>query len=463
MVSDPVLEIFRALDEIFASLLWMTNSMTKRSRAVLHCSRMMRLVLALLSLATSARATPLGTAHKEVVTLDRSSFRQAIEDPANPRWLLKFYAPWCGHCKQLAPVLDEVAPETEGKLSIGKIDCTIEKGLCNEFGIKSFPTLKFSIDGDIYDYPGGRKKGDLLKFAEKVGRPAVQIVESEEQAYEMAEDGVAFLLKAPQGSPAEAVVTQLARKERASLHVLHLVVSSEAEEESASFCRIEAGIPTRCADNLTELTAVTRFAKRNHIPTVSLLGPHNFHTVGRSGRPLLVGVIDTKDEAMVAQVRSDFVRVSQSSEDYYYGYLDAKQWGRFLAQFGVVDTTPQLLVLNVPTKDYHQDASYGLQVDHFLSAVADGTIPQQKAGKQGLELIWNKLYYAIVENQPWSVVVVVVLCMSVGIIVLSIVSPSTLEADPRLKKPDSVVAASQELKAKVAAAAKEANESKKDK
>ena len=65
-------------------------------------------------------------------------------------------APWCGHCKQMAPTLDKMAPYISGKMAIGKIDCTTEKNLCKKHGIRGYPTLKIYRDGDFFDYPGRR-------------------------------------------------------------------------------------------------------------------------------------------------------------------------------------------------------------------------------------------------------------------------------------------------------------------
>jgi thiol-disulfide isomerase/thioredoxin len=62
-----------------------------------------------------------GTAHNSVVKLTQQNFLEALEDPANPFWLLKFYAPWCAFCKKLAPVLDETAPDAAGIMAIGKV------------------------------------------------------------------------------------------------------------------------------------------------------------------------------------------------------------------------------------------------------------------------------------------------------------------------------------------------------
>lgn len=62
---------------------------------------------------------------------------------------IKFYAPWCGHCKSLAPVWDELGRDLKGKVMIGKVDCTTETSVAGRFGVRGYPTLKF--------FPAGAK------------------------------------------------------------------------------------------------------------------------------------------------------------------------------------------------------------------------------------------------------------------------------------------------------------------
>lgn len=87
----------------------------------------------------------------EVTALTREDFlKQVYNFEANPKtWkfegtkpcLVDFYATWCGPCKMLAPVLEEIAKEYEGKVNIYKVDVDKESDLAGEFGIRSVPTL----------------------------------------------------------------------------------------------------------------------------------------------------------------------------------------------------------------------------------------------------------------------------------------------------------------------------------
>jgi protein disulfide-isomerase-like protein len=83
---------------------------------------------------------------------------------------LKFYAPWCGHCKALKPAWDKLMAEYEGSTDrlIADVDCTADgKPLCDSNGVQGFPTLKYGDPNNLEDYQGGRDFDALKKFAEE--------------------------------------------------------------------------------------------------------------------------------------------------------------------------------------------------------------------------------------------------------------------------------------------------------
>lgn len=109
----------------------------------------------------------------QVVALDSTTFPVALsEGPA----FVKFYAPWCGHCKKLAPIWAKLATVLAGKLTVAEVNCDVHTALCKSQGVEGYPSLFFYTGGNgkavhKTDYTGGRKLEQMQKFAETAIAP----------------------------------------------------------------------------------------------------------------------------------------------------------------------------------------------------------------------------------------------------------------------------------------------------
>ncbi|CAN8027235.1 unnamed protein product, partial [Ixodes persulcatus] len=105
----------------------------------------------------------------DVIELDESNFEELVLD-SEDLWLVEFFAPWCGHCKNLAPHWEKAATELKGKVKLGAVDATVHQGLASKYGIKGFPTIKFFPGGkkdssSAEEYNGGRTADDIVHWA----------------------------------------------------------------------------------------------------------------------------------------------------------------------------------------------------------------------------------------------------------------------------------------------------------
>ena len=98
--------------------------------------------------------------------------------------MVEFYAPWCGHCKRLAPEYAKAAvalAALDDAIEIGKVDCTTNKELCSRFGVRGYPTLKTFVGGETSDdrYTGART-GDAIR--EHLVAARARLAEAEAEA-----------------------------------------------------------------------------------------------------------------------------------------------------------------------------------------------------------------------------------------------------------------------------------------
>lgn len=105
---------------------------------------------------------------EDVIELTDSNFEETVLK-SDDMWLVEFYAPWCGHCKNLAPHWAKAATELKGKVKLGALDATEHTIISRKYGVQGFPTINFFAsgrkDGSAEDYTGGRTSEDIINWA----------------------------------------------------------------------------------------------------------------------------------------------------------------------------------------------------------------------------------------------------------------------------------------------------------
>ena len=97
-----------------------------------------------------------------MITLTKENFAQEVLQSDKPV-LVDFWATWCGPCRMLAPVIEEIANEYAGKVKVGKVNVDDERELALEFGVSSIPTVMVFQNGEVKETSVGYRPKEEIE------------------------------------------------------------------------------------------------------------------------------------------------------------------------------------------------------------------------------------------------------------------------------------------------------------
>lgn len=267
----------------------------------------------------------------DVTQLKKDTFDEFIA--SHDLVLAEFFAPWCGHCKALAPEYEEAATTLKEKdISLVKVDCTEESGLCQTYGVDGYPTLKvFRGKDNISPYTGQRKAAAITSYMVKQSLPAVSLLTSETlEDFKKADKVVLVAYFDGADKASNETFTKAAEKLRDSYP---FGASSDAALAEAEGVKAPAIVLYKQFDEgkatfseKFDVTAIESFAKTAATPLVGEVGPETYSDYMSAGIPLAYIFAETPEER---QTLSDALK--PLAETYRgkmnFATIDAKAFG----------------------------------------------------------------------------------------------------------------------------------------
>lgn len=257
----------------------------------------------------------------DVLDLTGSTFEKEVmgEELA----LVEFFAPWCGHCKNLAPHYEEAATELKSKkgIKLAKVDCTEQQELCGSYGIQGYPTLKVFRKGEPTDYSGPRKADGIVSYMIKQSLPAVSDVSKADHDRFIKEDKVVLVAYGDSAHPVPQAFLDYANTARDEFlfgQSLDADVPSSLPEGASLpaivlYKQFDEGFAVLPASEVASAStsSLADFVKSNALPLFDEITPENFGVYAAQGTPIAYVFIDPEQADTLAGLVTDLTPLAK--------------------------------------------------------------------------------------------------------------------------------------------------------
>ncbi|KAL7419881.1 hypothetical protein Q5752_005797 [Cryptotrichosporon argae] len=298
--------------------------------------------------------------------------------------LVEFYAPWCGHCKKLLPIYEQLAESLKGQLNIVAVDCVANAGVCKANGVMGYPTIRLFHHGTRTEYTGARTLDKMREFALKSVDPIAlrpikadsfdAIVDSEEAFFLYLQN---FDTTVEEVAAVKAVLKPLVGAVPAftsSDPLLYAKLSVANPPPTSILLAFSSHSPKPIASLSlpADETSLRRFIDLHRFPTLTHLSGKNYVDIMKSDTRALVvlGALHSGPEG--EQERFALEKIARAwkrggrpfAQPVWFVWVEGEKWKGWLRQsYGIHKTDlPALVVVDPPMGEYYDMTIEGTPV-----------------------------------------------------------------------------------------------------
>ncbi|OEH75091.1 protein disulfide isomerase [Cyclospora cayetanensis] len=376
-----------------------------------HLFLALALVAVLSCLSTGATEAPAAAeaveGESDVLVMTKANFDETLSN--NEVVLVKFYAPWCGHCKRMAPEYASAAKilkEKGSKVVLGKVDATAETDLADKNEINEFPTLTLFRNKKPEQYTGGRSADAIVQWIEMMTGPAVTEIEGDVKDEVTKDSPVAFYGEFSSKQSDAAKIFETVANESRQLGKFYAKYTGE---DKISAVRYEEGaypFEGKTTDEFKTFVEVESF------PLFGPINGENFRKYVQRDASLVWFCGTEKDfDAHKASIRE---AAKESRNVYYFVWLDTDTFkGHAEGALGVTEfpslvaqTKKGRFILEEPSTTMKDSA----KVAQFLKDVTDGKVerslksdPIPETNDEAVKVVVGKTFEQMVLSEEKDV------------------------------------------------------------
>ncbi|CAN6232014.1 unnamed protein product [Urochloa humidicola] len=347
-----------------------------------------------------------------VLELDESNFEAALR--AADYLFVDFYAPWCGHCKRLAPQLDEAAPVLAGlsaPIVVAKVDADKYRKLGSKYGVDGFPTLMFFDHGVPSEYTSSRNADLLVENLKKLVAPDVSVLESDSAIKGFVEAaGISFPLFIGFGVD-ESLIAEYGAKYKKKAWFSTAKDFSEDMMVVYDFDKFPALVSVNPKYNEQSVfygpfegSFLEDFIRQSLLPITVPINRETLKLLKDDGRKVVLTILKDELDENSPQLIKVLRSAANANHDLVFGYVGVEQWFDFTATFDVKSSQlPKIIVWDtkeeyelVEGSEKLEEGDYGSQVSRFLEGYRAGRIIKKTVGRGSPTLLGLNAIYILI-------------------------------------------------------------------
>ncbi|KAJ3210025.1 protein disulfide-isomerase precursor [Dinochytrium kinnereticum] len=280
----------------------------------------------------------------DVVVLTKKNFSTFVEK--EDLSLVEFYAPWCGHCKALAPEYEIAATSLlEQKIKIAKVDCTVETDVCSTHDVRGYPTLKVFRKGKAADFKGQRKADSIISYMKKQALPALSELTADKiDAFSKSDKVVVVGYFSDKISKKFKAYEKIANELRDDFifGFTNEKVDSVKPPAVVLYKSFDEGKNEFDGKKWTE-DSLKEFVQVNAVPLMDDIGPENYGKYVEAGLPIAYLFVAEDEHRKVAGKAIESVAKSAKGKINFV-YIDAIKFGSHAKNLNLEATWPALAI-----------------------------------------------------------------------------------------------------------------------
>jgi protein disulfide-isomerase A1 len=290
----------------------------------------------------------VGVMGSDVLDLNSATFESAIED--HPLIAVEFFAPWCGHCKSLAPEWEKVATEMKGKVPVAKVDCIENQEVCAEQEVQGYPTLKLFRSGEPSPMEVPRKAEAIVSFLTKEMEPSVHVLAASEVESFLETHPLTTVayLENDQDERFEAFRT-LANQKRHTLSFVAVIgAAQEGAEHQPPTIVLRRNFDEPKITYTGEFTApaIGSWVSRNLLPILGEINGETFNGYVATELPIGYLFVDPNAAGTTDFLKAVEAKLAPFRGDFVVGWINNNKYAQQAERLGLSGRIPSLAIDN---------------------------------------------------------------------------------------------------------------------